>query len=632
MLNTKRLLIVLLMLGLVACGSTPDKSTKPKTVTNVETPKEVILEEDPDYYLQQAQREFATSSDGNIRDQWIMRAVEAYKQQGNCNKSKTILKVALPEMTDPILRDQAKLVVAECLVKQDKIDYAVLDTLLNEIQHVGKFNNRYAPLKVQYLVHQNRWLDAAKVRASFDQNTPETSLDIWYLLQNLSESQQQKAKLSESELQPWLELSLIVQRYGLDSAALNTAVTNWQQRNNNHPLALELPAEVSRAITLERLPREKVAILLPLSGRLAQQGMAIKNGILSAYFAAENNETRIRFIDTQTKDAQQLVELTADYDIVIGPLMKDELSEFVKLSSTSDNILGLNRVDIAPIDIEIATSSTDLAVQTDLEEPLQPGVKVFFALSPEDEAAQLAEKVYSTGVIQPIVVAQQSGASRRMAEEFLNTWQLLTDKNAIQPSLATFEDNAAMRNSVSEQLDVLQSNARIKEIEFMTSKQIYSVPRNRRDIDAIVVFASPEQTELLNPMIEASLSPFNQKVVPVYGSSRSFSLNFTNNSLRDLRNLIFTEMPWMLPDHQWQQIANEVDNLWPEKNDTLRRLFALGFDAFNLTAVMKNLQTLPQISMSGMTGNISIDGQGNVMRVLPVGHITENKVTLFALD
>ena len=50
----------------------------------------------------------------------------------------------------------------------------------------------------------------------------------------------------------------------------------------------------------------------------------------------------------------------------------------------------------------------------------------------------------------------------------------------------------------------------------MTNDEVYNMPRSRRDIDAIVAFASPQDTELLNPIIEASLNPYDGKQVPVY--------------------------------------------------------------------------------------------------------------------
>ena len=131
---------------------------------------------------------------------------------------------------------------------------------------------------------------------------------------------------------------------------------------------------------------------------------------------------------------------------------------------------------------------------------------------------------------------------------------------------------------------------RIKQIEALSDVEVFGVERNRRDIDAIVLFANPEQAKLLNPIIEASLSPFARRSLSVFASSRSYSLDLNSNSLRDLRNLTFTDMPWMLPDHRWQDLANQTIQLWPEKQDTLLRLFAMGFDVYSLLPNLRRLK------------------------------------------
>jgi outer membrane PBP1 activator LpoA protein len=181
-------------------------------------------------------------------------------------------------------------------------------------------------------------------------------------------------------------------------------------------------------------------------------------------------------------------------------------------------------------------------------------------------------------------------------------------------------------------LDVAQSKKRIKQMSVMSDVEVFGVERNRRDIDAIVLFANPEQTRLLNPIIEASLSPFARKSLSVFASSRSYSLDLNSNSLRDLRNLTFTDMPWMLPGHNWQNLANQTTQLWPQKQDTLLRLFAMGFDAYQLLPYLRQLKALPQLVSYGLTGEISIDNQGVLHRRLPWAQVAKDRVKLLAMD
>jgi outer membrane PBP1 activator LpoA protein len=256
--------------------------------------------------------------------------------------------------------------------------------------------------------------------------------------------------------------------------------------------------------------------------------------------------------------------------------------------------------------------------------------RYYFSLAPEDEAQQLALHIQQKQLIRPIVFAADHPTTRRMAEAFIATWQ--ETSNAIHPDLTIFTDNKDMRIRVSEMLDVAQSKKRIRQMEVMSDVEVFGVERNRRDIDAIVLFANPEQTRLLNPIIEASLSPFAQKSLSVFASSRSYSLDLNNNSLRDLRNLTFTDMPWMLPGHSWQTLADQTTLLMPQKQDILLRLFAMGFDAYTLLPNLRRLKTLPQLVSHGLTGEINIDNQGVLHRRLPWAQVTKDRVKLLAMD
>jgi hypothetical protein len=91
-------------------------------------------------------------------------------------------------------------------------------------------------------------------------------------------------------------------------------------------------------------------------------------------------------------------------------------------------------------------------------------------------------------------------------------------------------------------------------------------------------------------------------------------------------------MPWMLPDHRWQDLANQTIQLWPEKQDTLLRLFAMGFDAYSLLPNLRRLKTLPQLVSHGLTGEINVDSQGVLYRRLLWAQVAQDRVKLLAVD
>lgn len=649
MVNLNGILLGLLSLSLVGCGSTSTKTSQTQTnrVPLEQQQEQPILEQSPEYYLDEAERLYTQSQDTFVRNQWLLRAAEAYKQQNSCQQSKKILQISLPFIKDSALQNQGHIILAECALVAPTLDQVQFERYLTSVDPSVSHPYRATQLLVTRNLTNNRWLDAAKLMASIYDNSQQHSDQIWYTLQNLSTESLQSAALNTPDLAPWLQLSLIVREYGFEPESLKLSISEWQNRYNTHSLSLFLPQEVNLALNITPLTAQQTAVLLPLTGRLAAQGLAIKEGVLAAYFQdkraifsqqmdsddAENMDIgQVQFFDTNAMSIDEIVDATSKMDVVIGPLVKNKLAEYTAKAPSSINVIGLNRIEQQVSQPSLDDNSLPIESAVETLEIDEPGVRVFFALSPEDEAVQLAHKISSTGARSPIIIAQQSGAAKRMADTFVQTWNQIADRYAGEPSLATYVDNKSMRDSLTSLLDVAQSKNRIRQLETLTSNQLYSVPRNRRDIDAIILFATPEQTELLNPIVEASLSPFNDKIVPVYASSRSFSQNFSNNSLRDLRNITFTDMPWMLPGHQFQTIQNESEQIWPGRDDTLKRLFALGFDAFSLLEDLPSLIALPQLHKAGLTGELSVDAQGNVNRVLPFGKITEQEVQLIALD
>ena len=351
----------------------------------------------------------------------------------------------------------------------------------------------------------------------------------------------------------------------------------------------------------------------------------------------------IRFVDTTNADTQTLVAAIGDAKFIVGPLLKETVEQLIPALPPGVNMLALNRPDEMPT---ISDSSASVISASVNSEPLNPeGVNAesemptttapavnYFALAPEDEANQLAEFIYSKGFRAPIVIAAQSNLYQRMNDAFKNRWNTLHEQEAqarkANITSVTFNDSESLREGITQALDVAQSNQRINQIEYMTNEEVYNMPRSRRDIDAIVAFASPQDTELLNPIIEASLNPYDGKQVPVYATSRSMDYNSGKNQWRDLQNVRFIEMPWMMPDHKWQQLAQQTNQTWPERSTLQNRLFAFGVDAYELLPQLGMLTTLSYITFDGLTGTLTLNENSEVERNLPQAVIRNERVQM----
>jgi len=635
------------ILGLLSCTNSPNRQTTTATLSPSQNIKKV--EKNSDDYLTQAKQNFVKNNNVYQRNDSLLQAAEALQTEGQCTKSIKMLKVLQSELKDNRHRTHGNLILAECYLMLSDDAFDSVATILQNLTDDYGYQARIAALQAQLLVNTKQWLEASIALQDTDIEEREKTQNTWKWINKLDLPDLEKARLSETTLQPWLQLAIIIKRFALEPELFNQQLINWQSRHLGHPLVTNLPQEIKKSLQQAPIQAKRIAVLLPLTGRLANQGLAIKEGILAAYledlpnarFALNNapdydgsagktiqNKTQqyreIRFFDSALKTTQQLNEMVADFDVVLGPLVKERIMKLTAVLPTDKILLALNRVELQPKKPN-SVQLTQL-VESDLTAPEH----YYFALAPEDEAQQLALHIHQKQLVRPIIFAADNPTTQRMADAFIAKWQ--ETPNAIQPDLTIFTDSKDMRIRVSQMLDVAQSKQRIKQIEALSDVEVFGVERNRRDIDAIVLFANPEQAKLLNPIIEASLSPFARRSLSVFASSRSYSLDLNSNSLRDLRNLTFTDMPWMLPDHRWQNLASQTIQLWPEKQDTLLRLFAMGFDAYNLLPNLRRLKTLPQLVSHGLTGEINVDSQGVLYRRLLWAQVAQDRVKLLAMD
>jgi outer membrane PBP1 activator LpoA protein len=655
-MNLSRLALVgAVIILLVSCSNVPQRNTQKTVKAPTSQIEEIIFSSD--YYLDKAVEDYSRYGDIEQRNQWLLKAAESFQQEQKCDKSIKLLRVIQAELQIDLQQTQGQLIIAECYMRLATPAVQQAQEIITKISIRKGFEQRINQLEVEIYVANKQWLNAATRVLYSDIEDSEKNQKIWEFIENLRFKELQQARLGNSQLQPWLDLSLIVREFGLHPLALRTAVVEWQARHTAHPLSQSLPPELTAALATDSFRAAKVAVLLPLTGRLANQGKAIKQGLLAAYLdnlndailsepspqdvvynavknlpseailpasrsqSAVDNSTsdtvrQIHFFDSAFSSPQELAELVADYDFVIGPLLKDKITGLLKELPRDKPILALNRVEKTP-----------LTVATQRRE------EFYFALAPEDEAQQLAKHLSETGLKHPIVFAANTNATKRMTEAFAEQWKTSAgNEEYIAPDIATFNTNKEMGEQVTALLDVAYSKARIRQIENLASAEVFGVERNRRDIDAIVLFANPEQTELLNPIIETSLSPFARQTLSVFASSRSYSLQMNKNSFRDLRNLTFSDMPWMLPGHQWADLAQQTKLLWPQREDTLMRLFAMGFDAYKLLPKLRHLKLLPHNTVAGMTGEISMDPTGNLLRHMPWAKISKDRVETLAMD
>ena len=414
---------------------------------------------------------------------------------------------------------------------------------------------------------------------------------IWRSVTAKSPQQRAEIALNEPKISSYLAMYDIIADSNLDDRARQQKLNTWISANADAQLLEKIPAEVYTFLQTPLNNSNKIAVLLPLSGRLAAQADAIKHGIITAYFSGNQTQPdltdtpAIEFIDTGSSSSIREDVLAIDfmqYSHVIGPLLSSHITALEDTLKPGTNTLFLNSTK--PKDAHLSAS--------------------YFALSPEQEATQIALKMMRSNIANPILIYAPGNRSKRMRNAFLDVWKASQGRT---PADVSFSDNKSMRVGITNALGVLQSEQRIKQISNITTEEIHSVTRNRRDVDAFVVFANSQQVELINPIIESSISLFGNVSLPVYASSYSYSHKQNRNSQRDLRNMVFLDMPFVQPAGRKTGLARQVDDVFEQPSTSFLRLFAFGYDAFQLVKNNVQMNVFSTISRQGLTGTLSID-------------------------
>jgi outer membrane PBP1 activator LpoA protein len=430
---------------------------------------------------------------------------------------------------------------------------------------------------------------------------PEHSALLWQNLSALSDSQLESLRTDASQTTlGWLSLAQLSRRFIGQPDALQQALNDWQRRYPMLPPITQLPAAAQQLFRLTPYQPARIAVLLPFNGQFRPHAQAIQYGILAA--ASAKQTTGLVFIDSQQTTAmmqQQIAQAGAEF--VIGPLLKEQVDRVSQAADWPWPTLFLNSND---------SNSTVKPEQ------------FYFALSMEDEAAQMAQLFAQKNYRRPVVISSANNISLRMQQRFAAQWQQLGNP---APEQHKFTSKEQLENLINRLLETDRSRDRVKQISNLLPQTLEADPHSRLDIDAIYLIADPVQTRLFKPFIDVSVSQTASRL-PIYASSRSHSTGLDNTDLRDLNGLTFTEMPWMLNEQNSVALREQYQQLFPEQDETLQRLFAMGYDAYQLVGTLRQQQQLPATIFPGLTGQLRLDTAGNIVRQLSWASYRNNRL------
>ncbi len=408
--------------------------------------------------------------------------------------------------------------------------------------------------------------------------------------------------LDDLELKAWLELGLVAATAPTGRRHVRSGLMSWQTKYPNHPAnALLIPRLLEDQGFTAEMPQQ-LALLLPLSGRQKQAGAALRDGFLAAHYDTPPNSPRpslrIYDVDLLGGAAKAYGNAVMDgADFVVGPLLKSAVTEVAALDQRVPSMV-LNYLpnDVVP------------------SEPLYQ-----FALAPEDEASEVATTALALDQRRAIALAPNNAWGRRLLTSFTDTFQsfggTVIDYHFYDPQAADFSAD------IRDLLLISESSARHSRLAANLGLELGFEPRRRADIDLIFLAATDKAARLIRPQLKF----YYAGKVPTYATSAIYQGDSSKNS--DLNGLRFADMPWVIaPDPITQKLQSTIEDHWPAQAQRRSRLFAMGFDAYQLVPELASGQGFRDGELPGVTGKLYLGEDGRVHRRLPLATIRRGKI------
>ncbi|MBY4676609.1 penicillin-binding protein activator [Marinobacterium arenosum] len=419
---------------------------------------------------------------------------------------------------------------------------------------------------------------------------------IWSSLSQLSSEQvSQLTERSSNNYyeQGWFELAYALHQ-ARDLSQQSSALNRWRTLWESHP-ANQQPPSALQALQAGSTNIQHIALLLPQSGPLAKPARAIREGVMTAYYQAQDNGEpvpRLSMLDaSQISSPIQLIEVIQQQqiDLVIGPLDKDYVQQLSLAGQLPAPVLALN----------YATDDTNTAQTNQLYQ---------FGLAAEDEARQAAERAWQDGHRKIAVLTANSGWGQRVAAAFDERFRAL---GGIVTTHDQFGDDDSFNTTVSRLMATDMSKKRADRIrQLVRDHKVHFEERRRQDLDAVFLSALPGDARQIKP----TLSFHYANDLPIYATSHVYA-GFNNPMTdQDLSGIRFVDIPWNLASPSAGKRA--LQQLRQDTDTRFGRLYALGLDAYQLHPYLQQLAALPQAALQGETGRLSVDNQGRVARQL----------------
>lgn len=622
------LLFIAILVGLSACAGTSPVSFPPVIGSGTEAPererkpeadeprpyREEVSQPGPrpgralpdnnaDFYI-----EAADQADGSERDALLLRAAESAHFEGDDKRALEIFEdIPVSQLPNEQYR-RAILLLAELGQYADRPL-----TLLSQLQPPDStiphdIAQRIWTVRANAHLTLGQTLEAIDALVQVERHLVSESEKraqhekIWRTLRSappLDISPQGLASYN-TDTRGWAELADVMLDLWLGPQELRAAIRDWEQNYPAHPANHTVLTKEIRSIPEPGplqvfVPDRKfdtIALLLPLTGPYAAPASAVRDGFMTAHYRRQGqDEKRPEILVFDTGNPNDSIErqteqaILSGADIIVGPLEKDKVARLAQNLDAPVPILALNYLESTPHDLNSFYQ---------------------FGLSPEDEAAQVAERSLADGRLNALALVPQTDWGRRILQAFQQSLHgkggRLLDYEFYDP------DQADFRAPITR---LLKYSVQQKEKE--------RVVTIRQDMDYIFLAAQPQQARLIRPQLRF----FRATRVPVYATSHVYSGRHNIRLDQDLDGIRFGDMPWILDHGEDLRDARETaKKLWPDSYARLPRLYAMGFDAYALATQIARNNLREGLGYPAASGVLTLQQGGRISRGLVWAHFS----------
>ncbi|PKF79210.1 YraN family protein [Vibrio sp. vnigr-6D03] len=561
--------------------------------TTSQTPVNIDVTQDPTQSAQAYVMQ-ADSAKGGTQNDLLIMALKAALQENDLVRADHLVKRLSKQALSPVQMAEWQISRAQLLFRTGEIQSALQQ--LN-YQPWWELNNaqwsEYHEFRAQLFELLSDHLNASREyiaanQYSFEDAQVRNHQNIWLNLSTYSEYDITSLQVEdgESELQGWLQLAVYMKTISGNPAQLKSTLETWFAANPEHPANIYTPDDVQAILALEIIKPTNTGLVLPLSGKYGKQGQLVRDGFIHAMMDDFNREdmATLTVLDSaalSTDEIQQELE-KRHVDFVVGPLVKDKVE--VLQQSTQLPMLALNIPDAKLPETRVC----------------------YFTLSPEQEVAQAAKYLFANGFQYPLILAPVGGFGERVTQAFKSEWEKYSKNPA---AFSYFGNKSQLQKNINSVFGLADSQARIAQLNRLINIQTESQPRSRRDIDAVYVVAKSSELTLIKPFIEVAINP---DTTPPKLFSNSRSNSGKKRQYEDLSGVVYSDIPMLI--EQNSALKAQLEENWPKSGNVEKRLHALGMDAYKLILELPQMKVMPEYSVKGQTGTLTINNECVVQR------------------